>query len=82
MRSRAVLSLLAPGLGFLVISQGVDFFAPEGSALAVAENPTNIVGAGLLLSAYLVKLREVWGELPAIREPVLMSNHEQPFASK
>ena len=82
MRSRAVLSLLAPGLGFLVISQGVDFFAPEGSALAVAENPTNIVGAGLLLSAYLVKLREVWGELPAVREPVLMGNHEQPVENK
>ncbi len=81
MRSRAVLSLLAPGLGFLVISQGVDFFAPEGSALAVAEDPTNIVGAGLVLSAYLVKLREVWGELLAVREPVLVDNREQPFTN-
>ncbi len=81
MRSRAVLSLLAPGLGFLVISQGVDFFAPEASALAVAENSTEIVGAGLLLAAYLVKLREVWGELLDVREPVLVDSREQPFAN-
>ena len=68
MRSRAAFPLLATGIGVLIISQAIDFFAPEGSALGGVENPTNIIGAGFLLSAYLVKLREVWSELPAAPE--------------
>ncbi len=68
MRSRASFPLLVTGIGFLIISQAIDFFAPEGSALGGVENPTNIIGAGFLLSAYLVKLREVWSELPAAPE--------------
>ncbi len=71
MRSRAVFPLLMTGIGFLIISQAVDFFVPEGSALSGIENPTNIIGAGFLLSAYLVKLREVWSELPAVPEPTV-----------
>ncbi len=68
MRSRAAFPLLATGIGFLIISQAIDFFAPEGSVLGGVENPTNIIGAGFLLSGYLVKLREVWSELPAAPE--------------
>ncbi|MFB3098146.1 MAG: hypothetical protein ACE1ZZ_05685, partial [Dehalococcoidia bacterium] len=68
MRSRATFPLLATGIGLLVVSLAVDFFAPEGSALAGVEDPTNIIGAGFVLSAYLVKLREVWSELPAVPE--------------
>ncbi|MFQ6019407.1 MAG: hypothetical protein ACE5KW_01480 [Dehalococcoidia bacterium] len=71
MRSRAVFPLLATGIGFLVISQAIDFFAPEGTVLAGVENPTNIIGAGFILTAYLVKLREVWSELPAVRGPIV-----------
>jgi hypothetical protein len=71
-RSRGAFPLLATGIGFMTISQGVDFFVPEGSVLAAVENPTNIIGAGFLLSAYLVKLREVSGELPAGREQILV----------
>ena len=63
-RSRAVFPLLAIGLGFLVVSLLVDFFAPHGTTLAGLEDPTNVVGAGFILSAYLVKLREVSSELP------------------
>jgi hypothetical protein len=73
MRSRAVLSLLATGIGFLIISQAIDFFAPHGTVLAGVENPTNVIGAGFILTAYLVKLREVWSELPAGREPSVAS---------
>ena len=68
LRSRAAFPLLATGIGLLVVSLAVDFFAPEGSALAGVEDPTNIIGAGFVLSAYLVKLREVWSELPAAPE--------------
>ena len=63
-RSRAVFLLLTTGLGFLVVSLAVDFFAPHGTTLAGLEDPTNVVGAGFILSAYLVKLREVSSELP------------------
>ena len=62
-RSRTVFPLLATGLGFLVVSLAVDFFAPHGTVLTGLEEPTNIVGAGFVLSAYLVKLREVSGEV-------------------
>ncbi|KKL21779.1 hypothetical protein LCGC14_2442020, partial [marine sediment metagenome] len=68
LRSRATFPLLATGIGLLVVSLAVDFFAPEGSASGGLEDPTNIIGAGFLLSAYLVKLREVWSELPAAPE--------------
>jgi hypothetical protein len=64
MRSRASFPLLATGATFLVISQATDFFVPEGTALARVENPANIIAAAFLLSAYVVKLREVWSELP------------------
>ena len=69
MRSRATFPLLMTGIGFLIISQAVDFFIPEGTAISGVENPTNIIGAGFILAAYLVKLREVWNELPAADEP-------------
>ena len=62
-RSTAVFPLLATGLGCLVVSLAVDFFAPHGSSLAGLEDPTNVVGVGFVLSAYLVKLREVSSEL-------------------
>jgi len=68
LRSRATFPLLATGIGLLVVSLAVDFFAPEGSPSGGLEDPTNIIGAGFLLSAYLVKLREVWSELPAAPE--------------
>ncbi len=68
-RSRAVFPLLATGLSFLVVSLVVDFFAPHGTALAGLEDPTNVVGVGFVLSAYLVKLREVSSELPEVSEP-------------
>ncbi|MDV2480327.1 MAG: hypothetical protein RX317_08810 [bacterium] len=68
LRSRATFPLLATGIGLLVVSLAVDFFAPEGSPPAGLEEPTNLIGAGFVLSAYLVKLREVWSELPAAPE--------------
>ena len=68
LRSRATFPLLATGIGLLVVSLAVDFFAPEGSPSGGLEDPTNIIGAGFVLSAYLVKLREVWSELPAAPE--------------
>ena len=61
--SRAVFLLLTTGLGFLVVSLAADFFAPHGTAWTGLEDPTNVVGVGLILSAYLVKLREVSSEL-------------------
>ena len=61
--SRAVFLLLTTGLGFLVVSLAADFFAPPGTAWTGLEDPTNVVGVGLILSAYLVKLREVSSEL-------------------
>lgn len=70
LRSRAVVPLLAAGVSLMVISLGVDFFAPEGSPPAGLEDPTNVLGAGFLLLAYLVKLREVFAELPAATESV------------
>ena len=63
-RSRAMFPLLAIGLGFLVVSLAVDFFAPHETAVTGLEEPTNLIGAGFVLSAYLVKLREVSSELP------------------
>ena len=69
-RSRAVFPLLAVGLGLLVVSLAVDFFAPHGSALAGLEEPSNVVGAGFILSAYLVKLREVSSELQEVAQPI------------
>ncbi len=69
-RSRTSFPLLASGVGLVVISLAVDFFVPEGSAPAGLENPTNVLGAGFLLAAYLVKLREISGELPAAAESV------------
>ncbi len=68
MRSRATFPLLATGIGLLGVSLLVDFFAPEGSPPAGLEEPTNLIGGGLVLSAYLLKLREVWSELPAAPE--------------
>jgi hypothetical protein len=68
-RSRAAFPLLATGIGFLILSQAVDFFASEGTVLAGFESPTGVIGAGFLLTAYLVKLRDVWNELPAVPEP-------------
>ena len=61
-RSRAVFPLMAAGVGFMAISQAIDFFAPEQTVLSGLENPTNLIGAGLLLLAYVVKLRETWDE--------------------
>lgn len=43
--------------------------------MAAVENPTNIVGAGYLP-------REVSAGLPAVRQPVPVSGHEEPFAKK
>ena len=71
LRSRTVFPLLAAGLGFLVISLAVDFFAPHGTGLKTLEEPTNLIGAGFILSAYLVKLREVTSELPATPQPIV-----------
>ena len=71
LRSRASFPLLATGLGFLVISLAVDFFAPHESAFAGLEEPTNLIGAGFILSAYLVKLREVSSELPEVGQPIV-----------
>jgi hypothetical protein len=68
LRSRATFPLLATGIGLLIVSLAVNFFVPEGSGLGGVEDPTNVLGAGFLLSAYLVKLREVWSELPAAPE--------------
>ena len=67
--SRAVFLLLTTGLGFLVVSLAVDFFAPHGTAWTGLEDPTNVVGVGLVLSAYLVKLREVSSELQKLPSP-------------
>lgn len=64
MRSRAVLALLATGVTLLVISLGVDFFVPEGTPVAGVEDPANVLGAAFLLSAYVVKVREVSAQLP------------------
>ncbi|MCI0777980.1 MAG: hypothetical protein J4N95_07345, partial [Chloroflexi bacterium] len=71
LRSRASFPLLVTGVGFLVISLAVDFFATEGTSLAGVEDPTNLIGTGFILSAYLVKLREVSSELPVESEPAL-----------
>ena len=68
LRSRAAFSLLATGIGFLIISQAADIIAPDGTTLAGVEVPIGVIGAGFLLSAYLVKLHEVWSELPAAPE--------------
>ncbi len=64
LRSRSSFPLLVTGFGFLVLSLAVDFFVQEGTSLAGVEDPTNVVGTGFILSAYLVKLREVSSELP------------------
>ena len=64
LRSRTSFPLLVTGFGFLAISLAVDFFAQEGTGLAGVEDPTNLIGTGFILSAYLVKLREVSSELP------------------
>jgi hypothetical protein len=69
MRSRAAFPLLVTGIGLLIISQAADIIAPDGTVLAGVESPTAVIGAGFLLTAYLVKLRAVWNELPAVREP-------------
>ncbi len=71
MRSRAAFPLLATGIGFLIVSRASDLFGSEGTVLAGVEVPTDVIGAGFLLSAYLVKLREVWSELPADPEPTV-----------
>ena len=71
LRSRASFPLLVTGFGFLVISLAVDFFATEGTSLAGVEDPTNLIGTGFILSAYLVKLREVSSELPASPQPIV-----------
>ncbi len=71
LRSRASFPLLVTGFGFLVISLAVDFFATEGTPLAVVEDPTNAVGTAFIFSAYVVKLREVSSELPASPQPIV-----------
>ena len=71
LRSRASFPLLVTGFGFLVISLAVDFFAQEGTSLAGIEDPTNVIGTGFILSAYLVKLREVSSELPEVAQPTV-----------
>ena len=71
LRSRATFALLTTGVGLLIISLAVDFFVTEGTALAVVEDPTNVLGAGFIVSAYLVKLREVTSELPATSHPIV-----------
>ena len=68
LRSRAAFSLLATGIGFVIISQAADIIAPDGTTLAGVEVPVGVIGAGFLLSAYLVKLQGVWSELPAAPE--------------
>ena len=71
MRSRAAFPLLAMGTGFLIISQAADFFTSDGTALVGVGSSTGVIGAGFLLTAYLVKLREVWNELPTVPEPTV-----------
>ena len=71
LRSRASFPLLVTGFGFLVISLVVDFFAQEGTTPAGLEDPTNVIGTAFILSAYLVKLREVTSELPAGTQPIV-----------
>ena len=71
LRSKASFPLLVTGFGFLVISLAVDFFAQEGTGLAGVEDPTNLIGTGFVLSAYLVKLREVSSELPVGTQPIV-----------
>ena len=71
LRSRASFPLLVTGFGFLIISLAFDFFATEGTSLAGVEDPTNVVGTGFILSAYLVKLREVSSELPEAARPIV-----------
>ncbi|MCH8919557.1 MAG: hypothetical protein IIA23_02480, partial [Chloroflexi bacterium] len=69
-RAHAIASpfpLLAAGIVFLIISQAADLSASEETALAGVESPTGVIGAGFLRTAYLVKLRDVWSELQAIR---------------
>ena len=56
------------------MSLAVDFFAPEESLSGGLEDQTNIIGARFLLSAYLVKLREVWKELPTVPEPTIVGD--------
>ena len=68
MRSRAVFALLMLGVVLLIVSQAFHVLAPEGTVPAGVEHPTSLIAAGFLLSAYLVKLREVWSELPAASE--------------
>ena len=72
MRSRATFPLLAIGIGFLIISRLADFFASEGIAPEGVDVATDVIGAAFLLTAYLVKLREVWKELPAVSEPTVV----------
>ena len=71
LRSRATFALLATGVVLLIVSLVVDFFATEGTPLAVVEDPTNVLGAAFVVSAYLVKLREVTSELPAAPQPIV-----------
>ncbi len=71
MRSRGVFALLTMGIGLLIISQGFHLFAPERTVAAAVEHPTSLIGAGFLLAAFLVKLREVWEELPAVPGPAV-----------
>ncbi len=71
MRSRTAFPLLATGIGFLIFSQAADLFASDGTVLAGVESPTSIIGAGFLLAAYVVKLQEVWDELPTVPEPTV-----------
>ena len=73
LRSRATFALLMAGFGFLAISLAVDFFATEGTSLAGVEDPTNLIGTGFILSAYLVKLREVSSELPGTPQALVAS---------
>jgi len=42
-----------------------------GPALAGVESPTSVIEAGFLLAAYVVKLQEVWDELPTVPEPTV-----------
>ena len=71
LRSRATFALLATGVVLLIVSLVVDFFATEGTVVAVIEDPANVLGAACVVSAYLVKLREVTSELPATPQPIV-----------
>ena len=72
MRSRAVFALLTVGVVLLIVSQALHVFAPEGTVSADVEHPTSLIAAGFLLAAFLVKLREVWDELPAVPGPAVV----------